>query len=114
MDKKVYTAGEVRKKVKDYARYLRETHHVPVQGVYLFGSYAKHKAHAWSDIDVCIISPLFIKEDRLSFLWHRRRGEDVEAMIAPIGFAPEDFRGTISSPLVHEIKTTGEEISLEP
>ena len=112
MDKKKYTTKEVKKKVRDYARYLKDVEHVPVRKVYLFGSYAKRKAHAWSDIDVAIVSPIFAKEDWLSFLWHRLRREDADAIISPVGFSPQDFRGEISSPLVHEIKTTGEEISL--
>lgn len=112
MDKKKYTTKEVKKKVRDYAHYLKDVEHVPVRKVYLFGSYAKRKAHAWSDIDVCIVSPIFEKEEWLSFLWHRRRKEDTDATISPVGFAPQDFRGKIVSPLVHEIRTTGEEILL--
>jgi len=112
MDKKKYTTKEVKKKVKDYANYLKKTHNIPVRKAYLFGSYAKRKAHAWSDIDVCIVSPVFATEDHLSFLWHKLRREDADAMISPVGFSPEDFNERPSSPLVHEIKTTGEEISL--
>lgn len=113
MDKKIYTTREVREKVKNYANYLKEAHQVPIQQVFLFGSYAKHKAHAWSDIDVCIVSPFFANQDRLSFLYHRRRDEDIDAMIAPVGFTPEDFRESPSGPLVYEIKKTGKEISLK-
>ncbi len=113
MDKKTYTEKEVRHLVRDYARYVRDAYRVPIRHVFLFGSYAKKNAHPWSDIDVCIVSPLFDHEDRLSFLWKRRRAEDVDAMIAPVGFAPRDFQGHASSPLVHEIQTTGEEIALD-
>lgn len=112
MDKKKYTTKEVKQKVRDYVRYLKDVQHVPVRKAYLFGSYAKRKAHRWSDIDVCVISPIFTKEDHLSFLWKRLRREDTDAMISPVGFSPQDFRGELSSPLVHEIKTTGEEIAL--
>ena len=34
----------------------------PVDRVYLFGSYAKNKANNGSDIDVCVVSPVFGKD----------------------------------------------------
>lgn len=113
MDKKKYTSREVKKLAREYARYLRDTRHVPVQKAYLFGSYAKKSARAWSDIDVCIVSPVFEHEDNLSFLWRSRRQQDVDAMIAPIGFTPEDFQKNESNPLLHEIKITGIEVGLD-
>jgi predicted nucleotidyltransferase len=110
MDKKKYSIKEVKKRVRSYASYLEKTHRLPVEGVYLFGSYAKKKAHTWSDIDVCIVSPHFSKGDALSFLWTRRRKEDILNMIAPIGIAQKDFDSPNPSPLVYEIKKTGVKI----
>ncbi len=112
MDQRKLTTKEVKNKVRNFARYLKNEHRVPVQKAYLFGSYAKRKAHKWSDIDVAIVSPIFKKEDRLSFLAHRLRTEDTHYMISPIGFTSQDFREKLSGPLVHEIKTTGEEVML--
>lgn len=112
MDKKKYTNREVKYLAKNYAQYLRDTHHVPIQGVYVFGSYAKREARNWSDIDVCVVSPVFEYEDRLSFLWKKRRSEDIDAMIAPVGFSPDDFRGGDINPLLHEIKTTGVRVNI--
>lgn len=112
MDKKTYTKKQVDALVRDYARHLRDEHNTPIEHVFVFGSYAKHRARPWSDIDVCIVSPIFKHEDRLTYLWTRRRDKDVDAMIAPVGFTPEDFRNTTTSPLVHEVRTTGEAVSL--
>jgi predicted nucleotidyltransferase len=110
MDKKTYTIKTAKRKVEEYVRYLKGTRHLPVREAYLYGSYAKHRAHAWSDIDVCIVSPLFAKEDGISFLWKNRRKEDIDDMIAPVGFSPEDFDSPNPSPLVAEIRKTGVKI----
>jgi predicted nucleotidyltransferase len=86
-----------------------EKEKLPIDRVFLFGSYAKKKARRWSDIDVCIISPKF--RDRchaIDYLWKKRRDEDVEHGIEPVGFHPKDFID--EDPLAWEIKTTGIEI----
>jgi predicted nucleotidyltransferase len=82
---------------------------LPMEQVFLFGSHAKGKAHRWSDIDVCVISRRF--RDRchaIDYLWARRRDEDVEMGIEPVGFNPKDF--VDEDPLAWEIKRTGIEI----
>jgi predicted nucleotidyltransferase len=86
-----------------------EKEKLPIERVFLFGSHAKKKARRWSDIDVCIISPKF--RDRchaIDYLWRKRRDEDVEHGIEPVGFHPKDFID--EDPLAWEIKTTGIEI----
>jgi predicted nucleotidyltransferase len=86
-----------------------EKEKLPIERVLLFGSHAKKKARRWSDIDVCIISPQF--RDRchaIDYLWKKRRDEDVEHGIEPVGFHPKDFID--EDPLAWEIKTTGIEI----
>ena len=103
MDKK-----SIKKKAQDFVQYLIKTHRLPVERAYLYGSYASGHAGLWSDIDVCIVSPLFRSEDAVSYLWKKRRSVDVEDMLAPVGFSPEDFSEQTPSPLVHSIITTGE------
>lgn len=46
------------KSVQKYLRYVRKQG-IPVSYGVLFGSYAKNKAHKWSDIDLLVISPYF-------------------------------------------------------
>ena len=82
---------------------------MPVSQVYLFGSYAKNEQREWSDVDVCIISPKFKKIDVLSYLWQKLRQEDINNLIEPVGFHPDDFKDD-ESPLIYEIKKTGKEI----
>lgn len=110
MDKKKYTLKEVKKSIKSYIRYLQDEYDLPIKKVYLFGSYAKNKQHNWSDIDFCIISPKFKHVDALPYLWRKRREQDVEHLLAPVGFHPDDF--VDESPLVWEIKRTGKEIKV--
>ncbi len=46
------------KSVQKYLKYVIEQG-IPVSYGVLFGSYAKNKAHKWSDIDVLVVSPRF-------------------------------------------------------
>mgnify|MGYP002396739946 CR=1 FL=1 len=80
-----------------------------VSGAYIYGSYAKDRASMWSDIDVAIISPDFshdLFEERVALMKLALRFDD---RIEPRPFRPEDFYP--DNPLVHEIRTSGIEIS---
>jgi uncharacterized protein len=109
MGKKKYTKKEVKDNIKNYVSYLKKEHNLPVKKVYLYGSYAKNKQRDWSDVDVCIVSPKFKRIDSISYLFRRRRMEDVRNSIEPIGFSPNDFKDKYDS-LINEIKTTGIEV----
>ncbi len=109
MDKKKYTTKEVKSNIKNYVSYLKKEHGLPINRVYLYGSYAKGKERDWSDVDVCIISPKFKEVDSLSYLFDKLRRKDVRNLIEPIGFTPEDLKNKYST-LINEIKTTGVEI----
>lgn len=96
---------EVKNIVKKYAKKLTERG-FPFAAVYLFGSFAKGKAHEWSDIDVAVVSDKLKRnedQNRL-FLWQTRR--DVDIRIEPHGFTVKDFQNRID-PMVYEIKQTG-------
>lgn len=108
MAKRKPAISEVISHVQTYVRFLQEEA-LPMERVFLFGSHAKGKAHRWSDIDVCVISRRF--RDRchaIDYLWARRRDEDVECGIEPVGFNSKDF--VDEDPLAWEIKRTGIEI----
>jgi predicted nucleotidyltransferase len=100
---------KVEKAVKDYTEELKKDG-LLIRKLILYGSYAKKKAHKWSDVDICIISPNFKNKDPLEYLWLKKTNRDVEAMIAPVGFHPKDFID--ESPLAYEIKRTGIEIKV--
>ncbi|MFA6006477.1 MAG: nucleotidyltransferase domain-containing protein [Candidatus Paceibacterota bacterium] len=94
-----------RRRASAYVRYL-EGNRVPISAAYLFGSYVKGNTNKWSDVDVCVVSPLFRTTDALSFLWHGRRTEDVKNSIEPVGFDEESFADP-NNELAYEIKKTG-------
>ncbi|MCE2895423.1 MAG: nucleotidyltransferase domain-containing protein [Flammeovirgaceae bacterium] len=78
--------------------------HYSVQTGYLFGSYAKGKAHVNSDIDVAIV----LNQKQLSFdsemdLVKLRR--DIDLRIEPHAFLKNDFND--NNPLAREILTHG-------
>lgn len=94
-------------RVAAYADTLKKEK-LPIQGVYLFGSFATGKQHKWSDIDVCVISPKFKNSfTALQYLWKIRPDiiNPYEPQIEPIGFTPKEFKA--NSAMVTEIKRTG-------
>ncbi|MFH0955875.1 MAG: nucleotidyltransferase domain-containing protein [Candidatus Falkowbacteria bacterium] len=96
---------EAKKIVKKYANKLKAEKY-PFSAIYLFGSFAKSKPHAGSDIDVAVVSKELNKnwtEARLK-LWKFREG--IDDRIEPHGFSPEDFKD-YWNPMAHEIKKTG-------
>lgn len=97
--------SSAKKIVKQYAEKLKVEHY-PFSAVYLYGSYAKGKAHKWSDIDVAVISgKLRRNNDKNRFLlWKLRRG--IDSRIEPLGFTPEDFANE-ANPMAYEIKKSG-------
>ena len=79
---------------------------ISVQEVYLFGSAAKGGMHPGSDIDLCIISPLFGNDrqrERVDLMNLRSEASDI---IEPHPYSPADFNNPFD-PLSSEIKKTG-------
>lgn len=93
--------------LKEYVELI--SHKYPVQSAYLFGSYAKGFNQDGSDIDVCIISPVFGKDYFDEEMDLRRETFKVDTRIAPVAFHPADFDDKYNL-LVHEIKTHGIQI----
>ncbi len=101
---------EAKKITKKYIKKLKKED-FPFSAVYLFGSYAKNKAHKDSDIDIAVFSDKFkkITDKNISILWKLRR--DVDLRIEPHGFYSKDI-DCAWDPMVHEIKKTGIKISV--
>ena len=78
---------------------------ITVEQAILFGSYAQGTFNEWSDIDLAIVSKVFVGErfeDRKKI---RRIKLKVSSDLDPIPHSPEDF--TNSSPFVKRIIETG-------
>lgn len=100
---------KVKEIVRAYRSRLTRNNRTPIKRTILFGSYARHQATRWSDIDVCFISPHFKDPlDAISFLLHKRNDEEVRAGLEPVGFTPADFREGGS--FIDEIKRTGVDV----
>ncbi len=105
------TKKNAQRYVADFVRHLKQQEKLPIQGVYLFGSYAKGTPHKWSDIDVAVVSRKFSGNvDPYEYLWLHLRDEDVRRGIEPIGFHPRDF--VWENPLAAEVKQHGIKIKV--
>jgi hypothetical protein len=102
-------ADQVIALVKRYIAEL-EKNKIHVKTAILFGSHAKGKAKAESDIDVALVSQAFSGdrfEDRRKIVPLRR---EIDNRIEPLPFRPEDFEN--GGILVEEIRSTGVVVSL--
>ena len=82
-----------------------DAHHIPIQRVFLFGSYAKGNYTEWSDIDLAVVSEIFEGcrfEDRKKIRPITMSGS---SLIEVLPYRPEDF--TPDDPFVGEILKTG-------
>ena len=77
---------------------------IPVQKVYLYGSYAKGTPRYGSDIDICIISPSFKNKFEAELLLSKESMQ-IDPRIETVAYSPETFEDWI--PLVWEIKQKG-------
>lgn len=102
-------SASVQEKVLQFGRLLKQSG-IPINKLVIFGSYAKNKATKESDIDVCIVSPNFGKDqiDEMQYLFKARR--DIDGRIEPYPASVEEYR-ELESPLMWEIRKYGFEIS---
>jgi len=78
---------------------------IRIEAAYLFGSFARGNPHAWSDIDVAIVSPDFSGdsfEDSKKLIPYIL---EIDTAIEVHPFTPGDF--TPENPFVEEILKTG-------
>jgi len=83
---------------------------MPIDKVFLFGSYAKGSANEHSDIDLCFFSDSFENQDafgivkKLFRMTRKYKGMDIQ----PKAFAMSDLE--TDNPFVKEILRTGKEL----
>lgn len=111
MAKKKNIKLEARDAAVRFARFISDKG-IPVKKLIVFGSYAKGAETAYSDIDVCIVSPRFGKDSvsELQFLLKQTRY--IDDRIEPIPVSVKEYKEGFS-PLVSEIKKSGKEIKFE-
>lgn len=82
---------------------------IPVTQMVLFGSYAKGNPKAWSDVDVCVVSPIFGKNGYDEMVRLKLLTSGIDEMIEPHPYHPKDLANPYD-PLAFEIRTYGKQI----
>ena len=100
----VQLPSKVRDTINSYLQALNQ-HNIQIKEAILFGSYAKGCANEWSDIDIALVSDIFVGDriddkDKI-----RRITLSISSEIEVLPFAPKDFH--LQNPLAKEILTTG-------
>lgn len=96
--------GKIKKTIDDYLHALSEGN-IPVKEAILFGSYARGSYKEWSDIDIALVSEIFVGnriEDKDKI---RRITLAVSSEIEVLPFSLKDFN--LQNPLAKEILETG-------
>lgn len=100
------------KSIQKYLRYVNEQG-IPVSYGVLFGSYAKNKAHKWSDIDLLVVSPYFDRshtaEDYEDLWMYAARTNN---LIEPIPVGEKQFKNDKNSMIVVIARREGQIIPL--
>lgn len=82
---------------------------IPIEKIILFGSYAKGTAKPWSDLDLCVVSPIFGKDSHDEMVRLMKLTSTVDDMIEPHPYNSTDLADPWD-PLAHEIMTHGKVI----
>jgi len=100
----------VNKIVHQYISDVKRT--MPIDKVYLYGSYAKGNQKEYSDIDICFFSNSFEFKrtlDVLTELFYLKIKYDKDILIEPNAFPSSELYN--DNPFVKEILRTGKEIA---
>jgi uncharacterized protein len=103
----VHIPDQITQTIQKYIAALY-AHHIPIQQIYLFGSYARGNYTEWSDIDLAVVSDSFEGrrwKDRQKIRPITLSGS---SLIEVLPYRPEDF--TPDDPFVREILKTGIQI----
>jgi predicted nucleotidyltransferase len=84
---------------------------ISVSRVILFGSCAKGRTHADSDIDVAVVSTQFGQDISEEMMLLRKIALKVDSRIEPVPFCPEDLDDNFST-LAQEIRRYGIDLGI--
>lgn len=102
------TKKDIKKISADFKEMLAKAG-IRVDDLILFGSYAAGRPHAWSDVDLCVVSRQFGKNDFDDMAKLSKIGKQVSYLIEPHPINPKDLKRGIH-PLAEEIKRKGRKI----
>ena len=100
----VQLPNQIKKTIDKYLKILNKND-IPIKEAILFGSYASGNYNKWSDIDIALVSDIFIGDrigdkDKI-----RSITLSVSSTIEVIPFSPRDFN--LYNPFAKEILQTG-------
>ncbi|HAH22093.1 MAG TPA: hypothetical protein DCL49_14490 [Candidatus Omnitrophica bacterium] len=82
---------------------------IPVNAIYLFGSYAKGSPRPGSDIDFCVVSNIFGKDDFKEMVIINQIAKRVAPEIEAFPIAEKELKNR-SNPFIKEALRTGERL----
>ena len=92
-----------------YKMALRENR-IPVCAIYLFGSWAKGRSRLGSDIDFCVVSPVFGRDDFEEMVKINQIAKRIAPEIEAFPVSEREFKRK-SNPFILEALRTGERIA---
>lgn len=101
--------SQVIKTIKKFMRALKHEG-ISVERVILYGSYAKGKARADSDIDVAVVSKDFGKDRVEEGMSLFRIAGGIDSRIEPVPFSLKQYENDTWVPLIYEIRKYGVEL----
>jgi len=97
-------------KIDRFAQLL-EQQGIKISKIILFGSYAKGKANADSDIDVAVVSTQFGEDTVEEMMMMRKIALKIDSHIEPVPLRPEDLDDHFST-LAQEIRRYGIDVAM--
>ncbi len=100
--------------IRQYLHTLKK-YGIFVQYGVLFGSFARNQPHAWSDIDLAVVSEQFDDQPRredVALLW--KVAARIDSRIEPIAVGKRQFENGSDSAIVEIARREGQIITLEP
>lgn len=105
MAQKTVLSDTPKKLIAKYYQVLK-AHRIAVDQMILFGSYAIGKQKIWSDVDVCVVSKSFGKNEWKERMLLKRLTDTVDTLIEPHPVHPRDL-ADIYDPFTSEIRNHG-------
>ena len=105
MAKKTILSDKPENLVRKYYQVLKRAK-IPVKKIILFGSYAKGNPKPWSDLDLCVVSKKFGKQEFDEMVMLKKLTSQVDSMIEPHPYHPKDLLDKWD-PLADEIRKHG-------
>lgn len=82
---------------------------IPVSAIYLFGSYARGTAHKGSDVDFCVVSNAFGRDDFKEMVAINQIAKQISAKIEAFPVAEKELKAR-SNPFIKEALKNGEKV----